>query len=131
MALRYKELARKGEGGGGGDVPFDISGYLTEIDMGKIDADYMNSRFDKYLKELNQHKDQASVELTLNELHKSFASLTQIEQKYARLFLHDLQRGDAQLIGGHIFRDYIDDYKNSAENSRLNAIVTALGVDKN
>lgn len=133
LALRYKELAGKGEGGGGegGDVPFDISGYLTEIDTGKIDADYMNSRFDKYLKELNQHQDQASIELTLNELHKSFSSLTQSEQKYAKLFLHDLQRGDAQMIENHSFRDYINTYKNSAENAQLNAVVNALGLDHN
>ncbi|MHA6606213.1 type I restriction endonuclease subunit R, EcoR124 family [Photobacterium damselae] len=132
LALRYKELASKDDGGGsdGGDVPFDISGYLTEIDTGKIDADYMNSRFDKYLKELNQHKDSASVETTLNELHKSFASLTQIEQRYAKLFLHDLQRGDARLIEGHSFRDYINDYQNQAEQSRIAGIVEALGLDK-
>ena len=132
LALRYKELASKGDGGGagGGDVPFDISGYLTEIDTGKIDADYMNSRFDKYLKELNQHNDQASIELTLNELHKSFSSLTQAEQKYAKLFLHDLQRGDAKLIEGHSFRDYINTYKDNAENAQINAIVNALGLDK-
>ena len=132
LALRYKELVGKGEGGGagGGDVPFDISGYLTEIDTGKIDADYMNSRFDKYLKELNQHQDQASIELTLNELHKSFSSLTQAEQKYAKLFLHDLQRGDAQLTEGQSFRDYINSYKNNAENAQLNALVEALGLDK-
>jgi type I restriction enzyme R subunit len=104
---------------------------LTEIDTGKIDADYMNSRFDKYLKELNQHNDQASIELTLNELHKSFSSLTQAEQKYAKLFLHDLQRGDVQLIDGHSFRDYINDYKDNAENAQLNALVSALGLDKN
>ena len=132
LALRYKELVSKGEGGGAGgsDVPFDISGYLTEIDTGKIDADYMNSRFDKYLKELNQHQDQASIDITLNELHKSFSSLTQVEQKYARLFLHDLQRGDALLTQGHSFRDYINDYKNNAENKRLNALVKSLGLDK-
>ncbi|PCI54067.1 MAG: DEAD/DEAH box helicase [Alphaproteobacteria bacterium] len=133
LALRYKELAGKGEGGGGegGDVPFDISGYLTEIDTGKIDADYMNSRFKKYLKELNQHQDQASIETTLNELHKSFASLTQSEQKYAKLFLHDLQRGDAELIESHSFRDYINDYKDNAESAQLNAVVNVLGLDKN
>lgn len=132
LALRYKELVAKGDGGGagGGDVPFDISGYLTEIDTGKIDADYMNSRFDKYLKELNQHQDSASIETTLNELHKSFASLTQSEQKYAKLFLHDLQRGDAQLVEGHTFRDYINTYKDKAENAQLNAVVNALGLDK-
>ncbi len=131
LALRYKELVSKGErDGGSGDVPFDISGYLTEIDTGKIDADYMNSRFDKYLKELNQHQDSTSIETTLNELHKSFASITQSEQKYAKIFLHDLQRGDAQLVGGHTFRDYINTYKDNAENAQLNAVVDALGLDK-
>lgn len=132
LVLRYKELARSGDGGGagGGEVPFDISGYLTEIDTGKIDTDYMNSRFDKYLKELNQGHDKASVELTLNELHKSFSSLTQTEQKYAKLFLHDLQRGDAKLVDGHSFRDYINDYQNNVENAKINALVDALGVDK-
>lgn len=132
LVLRYKELARSGDGGGagGGEVPFDISGYLTEIDTGKIDTDYMNSRFDKYLKELNQGQDKASVELTLNELHKSFSSLTQTEQKYAKLFLHDLQRGDAKLVDGHSFRDYINDYQNSEENKKINKLVDDLGVDK-
>tara|TARA_R110000764_G_scaffold190872_1_gene276140 strand:+ start:9400 stop:12567 length:3168 start_codon:yes stop_codon:yes gene_type:complete len=132
LSIRYKELAGKGDGGGagGGDVPFDITGYLTEIDTGKIDADYMNSRFDKFLKELDKDQDKASVEITLNELHKTFSSLTQSEQKYAKLFLNDLQRGDAQLIDGHSFRDYINDYKDSAENAQLNAVVNALGLDK-
>ncbi|MGB0937778.1 MAG: type I restriction endonuclease subunit R, EcoR124 family [Colwellia sp.] len=132
LVLRYKELAGSdgGGGAGGGEVPFDISGYLTEIDTGKIDTDYMNSRFDKYLKELNQGQDKASVELTLNELHKSFSSLTQNEQKYAKLFLHDLQRGDAKLVDGHSFRDYINDYQNNVENAKINALVDALGVDK-
>lgn len=132
LVLRYKELAGSdgGGGAGGGEVPFDISGYLTEIDTGKIDTDYMNSRFDKYLKELDQGHDKASVELTLNELHKSFSSLTQTEQKYAKLFLHDLQRGDAKLVDGHSFRDYINDYQNNVENAKINALVEALGVDK-
>lgn len=132
LVLRYKELAGKNDSSsaGGDDVPFDISGYLTEIDTGKIDANYMNSRFDKYLKELNEHQNSASIETTLNELHKSFASLTQSEQKYAKLFLHDLQRGDAQLIEGHTFRDYINTYKDNAENAQLNTVVNALGLDK-
>lgn len=90
----------------------------------------MNSRFDKYLKELNKHQDFASIETTLNELHKSFASLTQSEQKYAKLFLHDLQRGDAQLVEGHTFRDYINTYKDNAENAQLDTVVSALGLDK-
>lgn len=130
LALRYQELAGVNGGGGAGeDVPFDIIGHLTEIDTGKINSDYMNGRFEKYLKELNQ--DQENVEATLNELHKSFSTLTQSEQKYAKLLLHDLQRGDAKLIDGHTFRDYINDYKANAENAQLNVVVGALGLDKN
>lgn len=55
MALvqRYKELSNgnddeNGNGGSDGDdVPFDLVGYITEIDTGRIDAAYMNSRFEK------------------------------------------------------------------------------------
>lgn len=133
LALRYKELASQGEGGGTGghgDIPFDIKGYLTEIDTGKIDADYMDSRFQKYEKELHKGLNESEVEQTLNELHKSFSSLTRSDQKYAKLFLNDLQRGDRLLTEGKNFRYYINNYKNDAENARLNTVVGALGLDK-
>ena len=39
LALRYKELARVGSGEGLGQIPFDIDGYLSEIDTGIIDAE--------------------------------------------------------------------------------------------
>lgn len=132
LALRYKELAAEGnsKSADGGDVPFDISGYLTEIDTGKIDADYMNSRFDKYIKELNTQQDSTNIETTLNELHKSFASLTQSQQKYAKLFLNDYERGDAPLIKGHTFKDYINTYEDNAKNAQLDTVVHALGLDK-
>lgn len=46
LALRYKELFAGGSGGDGvEDVPYEIDSYLTEINTGVIDANYMNSRF--------------------------------------------------------------------------------------
>ena len=57
LLQRYKELG-SGGGGGGGDVPFDVDSHITEIDTGKIDADYMNSRFKKYLKVLQSGDDE-------------------------------------------------------------------------
>uniref|UniRef100_UPI00403AE237 type I restriction endonuclease subunit R, EcoR124 family n=1 Tax=Serratia marcescens TaxID=615 RepID=UPI00403AE237 len=39
-------------------------------------------------------------------------------------------RGDAQLLEDHTFRDYINTYKDNAENAQLNAVVNALGLDK-
>jgi type I restriction enzyme R subunit len=133
LALRYRELASESERNPSdrtNDIPFDLVGHLTEIDTGRIDSDYMNSRFDKYLRELSSGVNPEETERTLNELHQSFSSLTQNEQKYAKLFIHELQRGDAQLVEGNSFRDYINNYQNQAEQARINGIVEALGLDR-
>jgi len=132
LALRYKELPSGDTGGGGesDEVPFDVEGYLTEIDTGIIDADYMNTRFDKYLKTLKQKDvNSETLQKTVDELHKSFATLTQEEQKYANIFLNDVQRGDAELTEGKVFRDYITEYQASAKSSQIMAITRLLGLD--
>ncbi|MCT4643680.1 MAG: HsdR family type I site-specific deoxyribonuclease [Carboxylicivirga sp.] len=131
LALRYKEMFGRTGGGSVQDVPFEIDGYLTEIDTDKIDADYMNTRFEKYLKALSQEGiDQEQLEQTKNELHKSFATLTQEEQKYAALFLHDIERGDANIVDGHSFRDYITEYQYNAKNREIQGITKLLGLDE-
>ncbi len=132
LCLRYKELSSDGVGGvGGGNVPFDIDGHLTEIDTGRIDADYMNARFEKYLRALGQDDfDKEQLQGLVDELHKSFASLTQDEQKYANIFLNDLKRGSVALEDGKTFRDYVTEYQYNAKNSEILAIVKKLGVDE-
>ncbi len=133
LALRYKELSSSGEDGGGnsGDVPFEISGYLTEIDTGKIDADYMNTRFDKFLKSLKQEAaDSEQVQKTLDELHKSFASLSQEDQKYANIFIHDVQSGEVTLDNEKTFREYITEYQSNAKNSELDKLCHIFGLDE-
>ena len=128
LLQRYKELG-VGGGGGGESIPFEIDSHITEIDTGKIDADYMNSRFDKYLKVL-QSGDEQAKEATLAELHRSFSSLSQEEQKIAEIFLHDIQRGDVQIDAHRTFRDYLADYQAKAKNREIDTLVARLGVDK-
>ena len=131
LALRYKELFGGSGGGGGDDVPFEIDGYLTEIDTGKIDSDYMNSRFEKFLKILTQDDvDVAEMRKTLDDLHKSFATLTQEEQKYANIFLHDVASGNARMESGKTFRDYVTEYQFKAKNDQIQSISRILGVDE-
>ena len=127
LAQRYKELGL-GSGSGGESIPFDIDSHITEIDTGKIDADYMNSRFAKYLKVL-QGGDAQAKEATLADLHRSFTSLSQEDQRLAEIFLHDIQRGDVQIDTHRTFRDYLTDYKAEAKNKEIAAIVSCLGVD--
>ena len=134
LALRYKELAGGDDGSVGSgtpDVPYDIDGYLTEIDTGRIDADYMNSRFDKYLKALNQDGiEEEQRQQTLDDLHKSFAYLTMEEQKYANIFLHDVQGGYAVMESGKTFRDYVTEYQCTAKNDQISTLSGILGLDE-
>lgn len=131
LVLRYKELSGGGGGGTGEDVPYDLVGYITEIDTGLIDADYMNSRFEKYLKLLNLEGASAeAVEQAETELHKTFATLSQEEQKYANIFLHDIQRGDVAISEGKTLRDYITEYLSKAKDDQIHRVAVALGVDE-
>ena len=131
LVLRYKELF----GGGGNvcsdDVPYDLEGYITEIDTGLIDSDYMNSRFDKYIKLLNvEGITQEDLEQAKSELHKTFATLSQEEQKYANIFLHDIQRGDVEVDEGKTLRDYINKYLLRAKDDQIHRLSLAVGVDE-
>lgn len=132
LVLRYKELTGGSSGTGSDDVPYDLVGYITEIDTGLIDSDYMNSRFDKYIKLLNGNgASMEDIEKAETELHKTFAMLTQEEQKYANIFLHDIQRGDVEITTGKTLRDYINEYLLKAKNDEIHSVSVHLGVDEN
>lgn len=131
LAKRYKELSKPGGIGPGEEMPYDIDGYLTTIDTDDIDSDYMNSRFVKYIKLL--HTDGTSAEIlakAADELHKTFATLTQEEQKYANILLHDIQRGDVIPEAGKTFRDYITEYLANAKNTQVHKVAQILGLDE-
>ena len=131
LVLRYKELSGGGGGTGEDDVPYDLVGYITEIDTGLIDAEYMNSRFEKYLKLLSlEGATQEAVEQAETELHKTFATLSQEEQKYANIFLHDIQRGDVVVAEGKTLRDYITEYLSKAKDDQIHRLAVSLGIDE-
>jgi len=133
LVQRYKEIpsGNASSTGGGEDIPYDLVGYITEIDTERIDSNYMNSRFEKYLKLIRS--DEASEERTeqaLNELHKSFATLSQEEQKYANIFLHDVQSGDVFIEEGKTLRDYITEYQSKAKNDQIHRFADTIGIDE-
>lgn len=134
LAQRYKELSSHNEGEGvcgGDDIRYDLVGHLTEIDTGRIDADYMNSRFEKYLKLLRQEKSSEElIQQAKAELHKTFATLIQEEQKYANIFLHDIERGDVTVEEGKTLRDYITAYRYRAKDDQIHRFASAFGLDE-
>ena len=131
LVQRYKEIPRgEGDNGTDGDVPYDLVGYITEIDTGKIDADYMNGRFEKYLKELDQGSSPEAVDRALTELHKSFAALSQEEQKYANIFLHDVKNGNVFVEEGVRLQDYINDYQYRAKDDQIHRFAETFGINE-
>ena len=132
LVKRYKELFGPGPGQGGDDVPYDIDGYLTTIDTDKIDSDYMNSRFEKYLKLLHSHGTAADeLQKAEDELHKTFATLSQEEQKFANIFLHDIQSGDVVVVPGKTFKEYVLEYVSKAKDDQIHRVAEyALGLDE-
>lgn len=129
LALRYKELSDgRGLFGISDDVPYNIETYLTEIKTDRIDTDYMNSRFTKFIKAINNNED---IENILNELHKSFATLSQDEQKYADIILYNIQTGSLTVEANQSFRDLLTEYMEKAQNERIMALANNFGIDYN
>lgn len=129
LVQRYKELIDSDDTSNPQGT-YDIKGYITEIDTDKIDADYMNSRFEKFFKLLQT--DGNSNDQVLNakeELHKTFATLSQEDQKYANIFLHDIERGEVKDIS-LTFREQIVKYKTKDKDTQIQKLVKALGVDE-
>jgi len=71
-----------------------------------------------------------SIQHTVNALHQSFASLSQEQQKYADIFLRDVQRGDVTPEQGKTFRDYISEYQSHAKNAQMMAVAEQFALNE-
>ena len=132
LAQRYKELFQEDSSKDSidkSDSYFEIDSDLIQIDTGKIDIEYMNTRFTKYLKELAQG-DKEAIKTALDELHKTFARFTKEQQKYANIFLHDIQSGEIIINSNKTLMDYITDYQSKAKNDKIHQLATAFGLDE-
>ena len=127
LLARYKDLFKESPSNGGGsdDVPFDLRSHINEIETDKIDQNYMNARFEKWLKTIGGIEEAAALE----ELHHSFATLSKEDQKFAELFLHDVQSGDIKLDPNLTLSDYITTYKQKDANDKVLKIIKDLGLD--
>ena len=131
LKQRYQELRKKTKDSEDGEVTFPIDPYLTEENTGVIDHEYMNSRFQKWKKVLEDpNADSKLLESTLAELHKSFAFLSQEDQKYANLFLHDVQTGDIKIAEELSFQDYIIRYAKDEKSEQVKKLVQSLGISE-
>ena len=132
LVQRYKELATGGGGtGGSAGVPFAIDPYLTEIDIGIINAAYMDSKFKQFVKELKQkHVTPGELADLKKEVHSSFAGLSREDQRFAEMLLDDIASGNITLESGLTLQDYIARYKTRALNRSVEHAVDAFGLNR-
>ena len=132
LMQRYKDISKDNNASGTHEIPYDIDGSLLEIDDGKIDDDYINSKFTKFLKVLRRETySEEEIENALQNLHKSFASLSQEKQKFANMLIHDIESGDLIIDENKTFMDYITEYELNAENDQIKQLSIAFGLDEN
>jgi len=131
LVTRYKELGKAGDDSEQSpeDAPFDIDVHIKHIDTDRIDAEYLNSKFKKYLKALQDGVPQDVLDDLLEQLHASFARLSQDDQRYANRWLHDLQAGDVTLQPGKTVHDYINEYRITERDRQLVRLHECLGLD--
>ncbi len=133
LKSRYKELSY-GSGGASitTDLPYEVESYLSEIDTGQIDNYFMNSRFKKFLKVLDDGcLSEEERQAVFADLLKSYAFLSQEMQRFAELFLHDVESGNVTLDSGKSFYDYVLEYERNAKNDQIHRISELFGMDEN
>lgn len=52
------------------------------------------------------------------------------EQKYANIFLHDMETGDVKIESRKTFYDYIIQYMSNEKNNRIHKLAADLGLDE-
>lgn len=132
LLQRYRELFEGGTGPGGDEKEFDypVNTYLIERGTGTIDAEFLNAKFDKFIK--NLFTSGPGSELTkeaFKELHKTFATLSQRDQRTAMMILHDLESGDLRLEHGKTIQDYIAEYQRNELYQQIKVIAEATGMN--
>lgn len=133
LLARYRELFQKGTGGGGGDEDvYQLEAYITETGAGTIDAEYINSKFIKFVKNLyTTGPGSEHVKAAQAELHNAFASLDQRDQRTAQRILHDIESGDLRLSPGKTIYDYILDYQKRECDRQIYTLAEATGLNLN
>jgi len=131
LLQRYRELFQGGDGGDPKEPwEYTIDTYITETGTGTINADYIDSKFQKFIK--NLYTEGPGSEITkaaFEELCKTFATLSQKDQRTALIILHDIQSGDLHLEQGKTINDYIAEYQISELKKQIMNLSEATGIN--
>ena len=131
LLQRYRELFQHTSGSGTDEDVYQLETYITEQGAGTIDADYINSKFIRFVKNLYTSGPGSDlVKVAQKDLSMAFAFLSQRDQRTATTILHDIQSGDLRLTPNKTIYDYIIDYQNSECELQIFTLCEATGLNK-
>lgn len=128
LKQRYKELFNgfgNHDGVNSGILPYDLDPSLITTNAEKINYEYMNSNFTKYIKEIQLYGSNGKVAIDiLNGLRQSFASLSQEDQKLANIIINDIQSGNITISENETLTDLINKYRTSKRDKAIHNFCT-------
>ncbi len=132
LLQRYRELFTSIPGGSTDDDVYQLEAYITETGAGTIDAEYVNEKFIKFVKNLYATGPGSElVKTAQRDLHNAFASLSQRDQRTAQRILHDIESGDLRLEKDKTIYDYILDYQKRECDQQVYTLAEATGLNIN
>lgn len=128
LLQRYKELKKpRTNDEENDDIPLDIDPAILNISTDLIDANYMQSKFKKFIIALNNGSAEERQN-ALDELHRTFSTLSQEEQKQANIILTDIYSGKLTPDGNKTIKEYITEYMLKTKQANDIKFAQLLGI---
>ncbi len=130
LLFRYQDLMNHGpknpvNTSGAG---FNISTSISEVEMDKINADYLERHFEMLVPILSFEEDDDVIDEAIEEFKSEFGKLTEKQQKYAERVLRDFRNKKLKIEEGKPFVDYIREYMDKARTDAIQDISNRYGI---
>ncbi|HGL3751944.1 TPA: restriction endonuclease subunit R [Enterococcus faecium] len=128
LAQRYSEIEREPRDGND-SIAYDIDYQLPEGSRSRINYEYLNTNFKKYMN-IKEERDSNLIQSLLNDLHRTFAQLPVELQSYAEMILNDVNNGELVIKEGWEFTDYLNEYQLSEEDDFIQDLVDSTNINE-
>lgn len=132
LTMRYKDLPSNRGGGGSTPKPgYVLSTSLSTMEMDKIDASYLEEQFRIVtMKDIvNVEKDTVKA-AAIKEIENNLGILSEIQQRYARKILEDIEKGTLEVVKDKTFLQYIQEYRERIVRSNIHAYAERVGINE-
>ena len=132
MEMRFKDLThRKGGNTGTSGFGFNLTSIKSEMDMEKIDEDYLESHFRKVIPIIvSDDVSETEKDGAVQDFEKELPKLSEIHQEYAREVISDIRQGILTVEDGKTLMQYIYEYIEKDLDKTISDEAELFGLDK-